>query len=111
MSDYDRIRSCCSGKKLCSRCWKFMYLAYLVLKRSLAEDFGFTNILWVFSGRRGIHAWVSDERARFMRNEVRAAVTQYLDISISTDQADTMVCKEVREDIDEEGKFTYPLFK
>lgn len=111
MSDYDRIRSCCSGKKLCRRCWKFMHLAYLVLKRALNEDFGFQNILWVFSGRRGIHAWVADERARFMRNEVRAAVTQYLDISVSTDQADTLVCKAVREDVDGEGKFAYPFFR
>lgn len=111
MSDYDRIRSCCSGKKLCPRCWKFMYVAYKVLKRALNEDFGFTNILWVFSGRRGIHAWISDERARLMRNEVRAAVTEYLDISVSADQADTMVQRQVRADIGEDGEFNYPFFK
>lgn len=111
MNDYDRIRTCCTGKKLCHRCWKFLYLAYEVLKRALNEDFGFTNILWVFSGRRGIHAWIADERARFMRNEVRAALTQYLDLSVSTDQADTMVCKAIREDITADGQFQYPLFK
>lgn len=111
MSDYDRIRSCCSGKKLCPRCWKFMYVAYKVLKRALNEDLGFTNILWVFSGRRGIHAWISDERARLMRNDVRAAVTEYLDISVSADQADTMVQRQVRADIGDDGEFVYPFFK
>lgn len=32
MSDYDSIRTCCEGKKLCNRCWKFMVAAYEVLK-------------------------------------------------------------------------------
>lgn len=112
MSDYDKIRSCCSGKKLCQLCWKFMWLAQLVLKEALKEDFGFNHVLWVFSGRRGIHAWICDDRARGMRNDVRAAMTQYLDISVSSDNSDELVLPVVRKSLSaDRNSFTNTFFE
>lgn len=115
MNDYDKIRTCCTGKKLCPLCWKFMTLAYRVLKKALEQNLGLSKILWVFSGRRGIHAWVCDDRARFMRNDVRAAVTQYLNLSVSNDSSDNLVLKVVRESLVENSdgsyQFNNPFFK
>ena len=97
MSDYDCIRTCCTGKKLCNRCWQFMVAAYEVLKVALEQDFGFKHIMWVFSGRRGIHAWVCDDRARLMNNQIRSCVTSYLDISVNNDRMGAFVKPIVTE--------------
>ncbi|EKG07689.1 DNA primase small subunit, putative [Trypanosoma cruzi] len=82
MSDYDSVRSCCSGKSICSYCWTWMACAAHVLRRILEEDFGFRYILPVFSGRRGIHLWVCDRRACKLHDDERSAIVGYLTVVV-----------------------------
>lgn len=56
-----------------------------MLNEALTNDFGFKAMLWVFSGRRGIHCWIADEAARTMTNEHRAAVTEYMFLAVSNE--------------------------
>lgn len=100
MTDYDEVRTCCQGADICTKCWKFITIAmkilnatllglhytclmkqsHLIFETLISEDFGFKHILWVYSGRRGIHAWVCDERARKLSEDARKAIVNYMEV-------------------------------
>lgn len=64
----------------CDRHWAYMETAVQVLDTALREDFGFKRILWIYSGRRGIHAWICDAKARLLNNAQRASIADYLNV-------------------------------
>ncbi|KAK6015365.1 DNA primase small subunit, partial [Ostertagia ostertagi] len=82
LTDYDEVRKCCNEAKVCAKCWRFVSLAVQVLDKLLEDHFGFKARMWVFSGRRGVHCWVGDEKARKLTNAGRSAVAEYLSLIV-----------------------------
>lgn len=80
LTDYDDIRTCCDKANICNLCWQFITMAIKVVDAALREDFGFKHIMWVYSGRRGAHAWVCDKKARTMDDAKRRAIAGYLEL-------------------------------
>jgi DNA primase small subunit len=78
ISDYDDVRKCCQKNDICSKCWKYIICGSKILERILREDFGFKQIFFVFSGRRGVHCWVSDKRACLLNKKGRLAIERYI---------------------------------
>ena len=80
LTDYDDIRTCCDKANICLKCWTFVTMSIKIVDTALREDFGFEHIMWVYSGRRGAHAWISDKAARDMDDEKRKALAGYLEV-------------------------------
>lgn len=78
MDDYNSVRKCCTDKKVCKLCFRFLIAAATVLRFLLETTFGFKHVLFVFSGRRGIHCWVNDFKARILSSDQRELLAKYM---------------------------------
>ncbi|CAD5233362.1 unnamed protein product [Bursaphelenchus xylophilus] len=89
MDDYNSVRTCCQDKKVCQKCWSFISIGAKVINFILTEHFGFKKLLFVFSGRRGLHVWCADDKARKLGDLERKAIYDYLncrDLRINKDK-------------------------
>ena len=72
-----------------------MTMAVKVIDEALRNDFAFQHILWIYSGRRGVHCWVCDPNARQLTNDQRSAIVEYLTVETGTSENSDKKSKSV----------------
>jgi DNA primase catalytic subunit len=77
-TDYEDIRTCVCGKekRVCKVCWDQYVVTTVDVIISVCKRLGFKRIQTVFSGRRGMHVYVLDEKACSLLPEQREMVAK-----------------------------------
>lgn len=111
LTDMATVHTCCTdpGDPGFRASWRFAAAAVRVLDRALREDFGFRHLLWVFSGRRGVHVWVADERAAAMSDAARSAVLRYLQLPAEDEPHIHPALQRAAEELQRDGVFAAML--
>lgn len=81
-----------------------------ILRFNLTEDFSFEHILWVFSGRRGIHCWVCDKIARQMNPKNRNAVAEYLNVLSGTGATKVIIGERMHHSVKRANRIIQSYF-
>lgn len=71
----------------CDKAYPVSAAAAYILRNVLERAFGFTELLVVYSGRRGVHVHVFDDRAMAMNDEARGAVLDFVNCGMKTADA------------------------
>lgn len=75
----DMREGCCkSNKTVCEKCWPLVRDAGIALDRILRQDFGWNQVYWFFSGRKGLHCWVLDYEAFLLTEHQRTQLIRYV---------------------------------
>jgi len=100
ISDYARrpdgeSQDCCSDRgTICQRCWLFAVCAVEVLQIVLRQQIGLQNLLWVFSGRRGVHCWCLDDKVARASTETRSTIVDYIKSPMAKTPSALLPCIE-----------------
>lgn len=96
LSDYDsdqrRSECACSNQRaMCAKCWQFAACAIRVMDHIAREVLDARHVVHFFSGRRGAHTWILDERFAVYSSVARETVVCVFQREIN--ESDAEVCR------------------
>ena len=78
----------CECDVCCKTCWQtYIVPAVRTLDYIFFHEWGVRRVLWVFSGRRGVHAWLLDDALVSLDNVARSHLT-HLSGDLSTQSSE-----------------------
>ncbi len=97
IDDFDKVRICCKNSSYCKICWTYlMGTSIRFLYLYLVHIYGFKKVCWVFSGRRGMHCWVFDQKAKQLSEDNREYIMnediQYIIDPEKSNRKDILPC-------------------
>ena len=118
ITDMGELRHCCEQTDLiCSNCWGFIRCNVKVLKWICEEKLGI-ELLWCFSGGKGVHGWLCDPTLGFRcSDKFRSMVTDRIGFFDVYKDANGTKCKRLKQYLfsNEDGSYVYklllPMFK
>jgi DNA primase catalytic subunit len=96
LQDYDLLRSAinacrCRKKMACDLCIQLTQLSAWIICQLVPYNFGYTQLLPVFSGGGGMHVWVMDEAATRLSSQERAAMLFFYELERMKDEKESDV--------------------
>lgn len=89
INDYDPVRYCCRDKNYCRSCWiPLMGTSVKLITKFMERSFGPKKLLWVYSGRRGMHCWVVDEKSRKYSSIMRVNIVKKMQMVFCVGEPD-----------------------
>lgn len=83
LTDYEEVMGSTKSESIWginSSRWKYMSTAMRIMTDVLRHDFGMKSFIWIFSGRRGVHCWVNDAKARELTDSQRKTILTFVTV-------------------------------
>lgn len=76
--DLDRLRVCCRGAAICSRCLGIMLEHAAVIDDVVHYVFNLSPGVWQFSGKKGLHGWFLGQSAILAQRYMSEGIVRFL---------------------------------
>lgn len=81
VTDYDHLGIEPSNLAACDAAWPYVAFGAKVVSHLLKEAFTLLNVIYAYSGRRGLHMWILDDQSAGMTQWMRSTIAGMINYS------------------------------